>query len=380
VHPALEAVVARALVKDPNGRFQSAEEFVLALDDARREIAAGRGGGPGHTAGFTAVGPPPVPPWEADGEERRERAKWPFVALALLLLALAGFLAFTLSNKTEQVAVPGVAGLTVDRATARLKARGFDVKTRSQRNQAVPGKVLGSDPARGKQVDKGSTVTLIVSSGPGRVEVPTVDGFGISRAQKTLAKVGFVYDVREKASATVEKDRVIRTDPPGGTIAPYRSQVVVFVSTGPKQVQVPDVVTLTKSSAEKQLEARGFQVVIVEKESDQTEGQVLAQTPAGGTKVDEGSRVTLTVAKAKPKVTVPDVTGQDEASARAALEGRKLKVKVKHQDTTDQTQDGQVLDQNPASGTEVTEGDTVTIVVGQFAADGGTGLPPPPSP
>src|SRR3954464_1721682 len=104
VHPALDAIVARALVKDPAGRFQSAEEFVLALDEARRAIATGQPGD--HTAGFVPVGPPPpVAPvngdWPGDEERKRDRGKWPFIALALLALALGGFAIFKAATKTN---------------------------------------------------------------------------------------------------------------------------------------------------------------------------------------------------------------------------------------------------------------------------------------
>ncbi|MEA2479179.1 MAG: eukaryotic-like serine/threonine-protein kinase, partial [Thermoleophilaceae bacterium] len=119
IHPALVNVVGRALVKDQAGRFQTAEEFILALDDARRAIASGAPGE--HTSGFVPVGPPP------GDEEGGDRSKWPFIALALLALALvaAALLNFGGGDKkAQQTAVPRVTGLTVQRATARLKAAG----------------------------------------------------------------------------------------------------------------------------------------------------------------------------------------------------------------------------------------------------------------
>ncbi len=153
VHPALEAIVARALVKDPGGRFQSAEEFVLALDDARRAIASGKPGQ--HTTGFAPVGPPPVAPvngdWPGDDEdEERRRGKWPLIALALLALALGGYAIFKATTKVDQVEVPRVTGLDVERASARLERKGFKVATRELRNKKEPGIVLGSDPAAGQ--------------------------------------------------------------------------------------------------------------------------------------------------------------------------------------------------------------------------------------
>jgi serine/threonine-protein kinase len=382
VHPALEAVVARALVKDPAGRFQSAEEFVLALDHARAEIAAGR---PGQsTAGFVPVGPPGPPfidddyPLEPD---RKRRARWPWIALGLLALAAAAVAVYLVASKPTQVTVPRVAGLTVERATARLDRKGFSVKRRDQRSKAVAGTVLGSEPGRGDKVDEGSTVTLIVSSGPGQAAVDPVAGFSEARATKTLEKHGFQVDSRQKASDSVKAGQVITTNPKPGALADVGSTVTLVVSSGPKQVAVPTgLVGLTLSSAQRTLEAQNFQVALEQKESPKPVDEVLAVDPPSGTKVPEGSRVTLTVSKGPKKLKLPDVTTQDKDAARAALEKLKLKVKIKEQDTTDLTQDGVVLAQDPPADSEVQEGDTITLTIGKFVSTPppGTGTPPPP--
>ena len=384
IHPALEAVVARALVKDPAGRFQSAEEFVLALDEARRAIASGQPGQ--HTAGFVPVGPPPGPSgeWAGDPEEdpeRRERAKWPFIALALLALALAGFAIFKAATKADPVEVPRVAGLDVERATQRLERKGFEVETRDVRNKKDPGTVLGSDPAQGKTVDEGSTVTLIVSSGPGEVTVPTVEGFSESRAQKALAKVGFKYQTKEQASTSVPAGRVIRTSPPGGTDAPYGERIALVVSSGPEQVEVPGVVGLTLSSASNALEARGLSVSVSEAESDKPKDEVLQQNPVSGTKVEEGATVRLTISKGREQVEVPDVTGLSAGSARSRLAAAGFSVKSRERES-DPLDDGKVVDQNPGGGATRPRGSSVTIVIGKAPEEDPANpdeLPPPPN-
>jgi eukaryotic-like serine/threonine-protein kinase len=388
VHPALDAIVARALVKDPAGRFQSAEEFVLALDEARRSIASGVPGQ--HTAGFVPVGPPPpvvngdgpYDPYAEDGE-KRERGKWPIIALVLLLLGIGGVLLVTQLMGADQVEVPRVTGLDVERATARLERKGFKVETRELRNKKDPGTVLGSDPAFGKKADEGSTVVLIVSSGPGEVTVPTVEGFSESRARKALTKVGFKVETKEQSSTSVDKGRVIRTSPPGGENAPFGERVVVVVSSGPESVEVPSVVGLTQSSAQNALEARGLGVSVAEEESDKPKGEVLRQSPTGGSSVEEGSTVTLTVSKGREMVEVPDVTDRSSASARATLQAAGFKVQVKEKDTIEPLEDGQVLSQRPPAGSERPKGSTVTIVVGSLTEEdpgdeGGTEIPPPP--
>jgi serine/threonine-protein kinase len=374
IHPALEAIIARALVKDPAGRFQSAEEFILALDDARRAITTG---GPGeHTARYAPVAGPPLPPYPGDDDGERERGKWPFIALGLVILALLAFGAFLLLDQPAQVKVPNVVTLDVAAATRKLEARGFTVETRQVRNPAKPGTVISSQPGQGKSVDKGSTVTLSVSSGPGQVVVPDVAGFSQGRAQKTLSKLGFEYEAQPRPNATVPKGRVIKTRPGVGETVDYGSRVVIVVSSGPKQVQVPRVVGLTQSSAESALQAARLTVSVTEAPSDKPTGEVIQQNPGEGARVDEGSTVTLTVSKGREQVAVPDTTGKTEAEARTILEGAGFKVKVVDQPTDNPLEDGIVLSQQPSSGNK-SKGSSITIVVGRVTT-GGNGVPPPP--
>ena len=393
VHPALEAIVARALVKDPAGRFQSAEEFVLALDDARRALA-GEPVGDG-TTNFVPVGPPPRPtnggdPYaDEDGEDRdgRERTKWPFIALALLALALGAFAVFRALSSAEQVEVPRVVGFDVERATQRLERNGFEVEVSERRSAEPRGEVIDSDPDRGKRVDEGSTVKLVASSGPGAVSVPTVDGFTERRAQRALAKAGFKFQSKEQASSSVAAGRVIRTSPTSGVEAPYGSRVILVVSSGPEQVSVPGVVGLTQGSASSALDARGLAVSVQEVESDEPEGEVLRQSPGEGARVAEGSTVTITVSKGRSTVAVPNVTGQSAASARAELQAAGFNVATSQRSVDRRSQDGDVLSQSPGGGAQRAEGSTVSIVVGSYKApkdekeekpDDGSNLPDPP--
>jgi beta-lactam-binding protein with PASTA domain len=237
-----------------------------------------------------------------------------------------------------------------------------------ERGPHPAGIVLGSDPGRGESVDKGSTVTLIVSAGPGSVAIDDVRTYSESRATKTLEKHGFKVTTRSKASDSAKIGTVITTSPRPGTEAKVGSTVTLVLSTGPKQVQVPSVVNLTRSSAQKTLEDAGFQVLIKEINSDQPVDQVITTSPGPGETVDEGSRVTMTVSLGPKKVQVPDVTGKPLDEARTLLKGLKFKVELQVQETQDETQDKVVAEQDPVAGTDAKEGDTVTLVVFKFKA------------
>ena len=239
---------------------------------------------------------------------------------------------------------------------------------------------------RGVQADKGSTVTLEVSRGPGDVRVPSVENLPQAQAVRELNKVHLKVNLDEEHSDRVREGFAIRTVPKEGTLVTKDTRIRLFVSSGPSKVTVPDVVGLSRESAETQLGGAGLEVAVREQESDRTPGEVLAQSPTGGTHVDKGTRVNITVAKAKPavskakpKVTVPDVVGLSGSDAVGRLQGAKLNAARRERTVTSKDQDGQVLSQSPAAGVEADEGATVVIVVGKFKEEKTTPTPPPPA-
>src|SRR2546421_1918184 len=148
VHPDLEAVVMRALAKDPAQRYRNAEEFIAALESARAAIEAGGNGQ--DTAGFPPVVGPQPPPPSAPEEEKHGRNRWPWILAALLLVAAGLGIGYALT-RPEKVVVPAVVGLQEKPATDKLEAAGFDVKVQDLRNDARPGTVIGENPPAGKK-------------------------------------------------------------------------------------------------------------------------------------------------------------------------------------------------------------------------------------
>ena len=128
-------------------------------------------------------------------------------------------------------------------------------------------------------------------------------------------------------------------------------------------------------SAESTLQGAGFEVAREDVESQEDPGIVVGQDPAAGAEQSRGSTVTLQVSQGPGTEPVPDVTSQDEGQARAALEDAGFVVDAQDQETEDPTLDGKVLVQEPEGGTELEQGETVTIFVGRFVAPD---EPPPP--
>jgi eukaryotic-like serine/threonine-protein kinase len=366
VHPRLEQAVGRALLKDPAQRYASADEFIGALQEARRAIVSGDNGG-------TSTWVPPVPPPPVERDPRGSR--WPWVVLVLLLVALVAAAAIwqPWNSSSSKSTVPSVIGSSVKRATLVLDKAGFDVKAHQVNSEEKRGIVVSQDPRPGDRVEDGSTIDLAVSAGPPDELVPSVSGLPADQAVTELNSHGFKVTKDETPSTAIKKGLAVKTSPKEGTSVPHGSRIRLFVSSGPPPVVVPNVVGQDKNDARKQLEEAGFSVSVDQTFSDAPKNEVVAQSPAQGTQLDKGSQVKLTVSKGQQKVAVPDVTGMDVKSARAALRGAGFKVTTVKEPTAGG--DNTVTSQTPAGGKKADKGSEVTITVASPDNSGGTGAP-----
>jgi len=242
--------------------------------------------------------------------------------------------------------------------------------------------VIGQSPLAGAKADEGSTVNLTVSNGPPSVNVPSVSGLTAAQAKQELkaARLKVGRTVTEPSS-TVPSGDATRTDPQSGQSLPVGSEVTLFVSSGPAAVPVPDVTGQSQSSATALLQSQGFSVTTSTQESTTVQpGNVISQSPAGGTKVQPNATVNLVIATAPTTASVPDVTGSTAAAAKSTLSGAGFSVTEKTMDTSKQNQDGIVLSQSPTSGQTAKKGSTVTIVVGHFKQTTTTTTTPTPPP
>jgi serine/threonine-protein kinase len=305
----------------------------------------------------------------AVAERERRRRRWPWIVLGLLVLALAGlfgYLAMAGILAPEKVDVPRVVGKQVLKARDRLEKAGFQVREQRTPSQEEIGVVVEQDPNAGEKADKGSTVTLQVSEGPGDVVVPSVSNLPKARAIKQLNDAGLKVTQDPEHSDSVDKGFAIRTVPREGEQVQRGTRVRLLVSSGPEQVTLPGLVGLSRESAEARLDDLGLLVSIDEQNSTEPEGEVIASNPAGGARLDPGSRVTLTVSKGPKQVEVPDVTGLHVAQATSRLRAAGFQVTQRSQSTTDPAEDGVVLEQRPGGGDEIDQGRTIVLVVGKL--------------
>jgi eukaryotic-like serine/threonine-protein kinase len=378
VTPALDAVVMRALEKDPGQRFQSADAFIAALDQAMREPGgAGRG-----TASFATLPPVvavPVDEEDPDAKRRRRRNWWILAALvAILLGALIGLL---LSRDTT-TPVPSVHGRSLQRAEEILENAGFSIKQPpiEVHRQVQPGTVLEQDPsasppAREAEEDcafitlfcSKPAVQLTVSIGPGEGTIPRVNGLSRAEATKKLEAAEFEVATENINSKEVEEGDVVKTEPPGGSTATHGSTVTLFVSTGPKLVKVPVLVDKQRRLAVEEIRARGLVPEVGEEESGQPVGRVLRQSPSAGQELEPGSTVGIVVSSGRETKKMPGVVGRQRREAVEEVRAAGLTPVVEEEETRNEAKVGFVIRQSPHGGTELTPGSEVTLIVGKRA-------------
>jgi eukaryotic-like serine/threonine-protein kinase len=397
IPPELDQIVLRALAKDPEDRYQTAEEFIEDLERVEAGLPISRSTATAATAilagaavgestellseSATRVAPPPTPPQRRPpyppsspyDEPPRKRRRWvPWLLVALLLAAaiLAGWWVYNQIQDqleaAEPVGVPNVVGIERDLAVQRIEDAELEALVEEQPSTEVEqGIVIEQRPPAGSRIARGDTVTIVVSTGPREVEVPALAGRTYGEAVDILEELGLEprrVDVFSQQPVGV----VASLDPKAGTLVDEGSVVTVRVSKGSQQIPVPDVLEQSEDSARSELEAAGFQVEVVEAPSSSTPaGLVSAQSPDPGVEAARGSTVQITISTGPEMVRVPAVEGMSEGEAQDALEAEEFAVETECVVVVDPGQVGIVQDTDPEANTLVEAGSTVTIKVGQ---------------
>jgi beta-lactam-binding protein with PASTA domain len=378
----LDALVLRALAKDPAHRYADAEEFIAVLQHERQALALHAPAVVGPTLlqgsppdaplpqeGEGALLVAPAAPFEQDGPpagDRRRRWLW---ALAAALLAAAAVLALLLLQPGGKVRVPAVVGQSEQTADGALRRAGLTPDPSSSSSSVPAGLVLSQSPPAGNLVGKGAHVRIVISRGLGTARVPGVEGLTAAQALARLRRAGFKPTTRAQNSATVAQGRAIGTDPASGLVIQSGSPVTVLLSSGAPPVSVPSVTGQSQKAAEAALTAAGLSVGTITKQvsTSQAPGTVLAQSPSSGASLPPAGKVDLTVAQAPKEVAVPNVVGETREQAVAKLHGAGFSVKTVTAPASEEAKVGEVLAQSPAAGAKARKGASVTITVGAQA-------------
>ena len=388
VPAALEAVIMKAMAKDPDDRYRSAEELradLLRFADGR-PVEAGDPGvtsmmaavgatqaiatSTGRTMAIPADGRPPVA--SAEDLERKKRTRRLIILLVVLLIAL-GVIAFFLLRSVlgGNVTVPDVVGATQSAATQTLKNDNLTVGTATFRTSTqARGIVLSTDPKAGASVSKNSAVDLVVSEGPNIpiVTVPPVTGKQLTEAISAIQGAGLTYKITDVTS-TQPVGTVLSQNPAAGTKIKANVPVVLTVSNAQSSVSVPSVLGQSPATAGATLRGAGLNVGSQSNacSSQYGQGVVSSQSPGAGATEPPNTPVNLVVSTGNC-ATVPSVVGQSVGAAQTAISGAGLVANTTY-DTTcaGGAQPGNVDSQSPAANASVSSGSSVTISVCQPA-------------
>ncbi len=330
VPPELEAVVMWALNKNPADRPKDADDFVAALESAKSAIQSGnagqrtasiaavggaavadRGSAPVRAMNYVPVAPPRPEPWTAPGyqvtesggvppeEETSGRRVWPWLLGLLLILLLAG---------------GGVAAYLLTR--------------------------------------------------PAQVVVPKVQFYKVTTARQILQNLGFTVSVFNQTSGYAA-GTVIGQDPQYGAKADKGSNVQLTVSNGPGNGTVPSVVGLTLPAAEAQIRQSKLKIgrIIQQSSTDYQAGRVISTDPQAGATPAVGTKVTIIVSTGKPLVAVPNVGGDSQQAAKAALSAAGFNNVTTSNQSSSTVKPGNVIDTVPAAGTKVATTTTIDLVL-----------------
>jgi len=282
--------------------------------------------------------------------------------VALLLASAAGVGAWWFGF-ARYTSTPGVLGMTKASAARTLHDAGLTVTWGDGAySETVPaGRVVDTDPDPGARVLDDGTVTVTMSLGKERYDVPKLAGKSVDQAQDALAATNLAYGTSiERWSDDVEAGTVIGTSPKTGTTLRPDAAVDLIVSKGPRPVRVKDWTGKSADDARAWFERRGLKVDVAGEEFSDTvdEGDVIAQEPADGT-LHRGDQISLVVSKGPELVEVPSVRGQGVDAATERLKDLGFKVKVEK--AAGDLGLGYVWSQDPGSGDEAPKGSTITL-------------------
>jgi beta-lactam-binding protein with PASTA domain len=281
--------------------------------------------------------------------------------------------ALVVSTGLAGVALPSLVGLSAADAAKALRARKLTPVLRHLPASATPGTVFAQKPKAGSQVKPGASVVLQIAQAKATA-VPNVTGQSQQQAISTLQQAGLKATTRQVPS-TQAKGSVVAQHPAAGEKIVKGSAVLLNISNGPATATTQATTTtpapsptptgndytgLRLSQAVKKLAQGRQQAVVVYVTSSRPAGVVLASSRAG-------SRERLEVSagpNAGAPTNVPNVTGEDAATAQQDLENAGFTVVVVNWPVSDATQDGVVVAETPGGGRQVPNGAAVVVYVG----------------
>ncbi len=379
----LDAVVLKALAKNPENRYQTAAEMRAdlvrvhngeppeapkVLTDADRSSLLSSGG-PSRGGPRTD----PLPRQSLDDTDRDRGGsvgRWVVAVAVLAVLTVVVVIAFNMfGGNTRDVQVPDVRNQVSADAIAALQNRGFKTRTLQKPDSTIPpDHVISTDPGANASVAAGDEITINVSTGPEQREVPDVSSLSYADAVKQLKARGFTRFKQANSPSTPELlGKVIGTNPPANQTSAITNEITVIVGSGPETKQIPDVTGQTVDDAKKNLTVYGFtKFSQASVDSPRPAGEVVGTNPPKGQTVPVDSVIELQVSKGNQFV-MPDLTGMFWTDAEPRLRALGWTGVLDKGPDVDAggSQHNRVVSQNPPAGAELNKDGIITLKFGQ---------------
>lgn len=268
------------------------------------------------------------------------------------------------SKGSPLVAVPDVVGQSSTEAVRVMHAAGLTTKGVLVPSQEPRATVIAQNPRAGQKVARGGAVRLNVSNGAPATTTTTATATAPA-ATTTRATTTAPPPTTTPARPTTTTKSTTATKT---TTTPPATTRSTTTAPAPTPVSVPDVVGKKLRAARLAIRQAGLVTEVKYVPNNEPEGTVVAQSPKAGTSAKRGGHVLVNVSlgpKPAPQDSVPDVVGQDEATARTQIQNAGFTVVVEDTPTTDPAQDGIVVDEQPTGGTKAPRGSEITIYVGR---------------
>lgn len=360
--PARQATLvdAQPVLVPPQGAFSPDSSLQRSPEPPRQTKRSRRLFRRGRNAAAPMQGSGLAAPQESGVAPAKSRKRIVVATALLLIVALIATAWYFMAGPGQRVNVPKVAGKSYKEAVAALSSKGLSATKKESYSDSVPsGRVLSTDPGAGTSIHPSTRVTVTVSAGVEKVEVPDLSGKTEAQAKEALRKARLSYEVTTQYSESVKKGRVITQSSKAGAWVEHDSAVKITISGGREPIKVPKVVGMWKNDAVSKLEDAGFTVSIEEEASDSVaKDAVISQDPEDGESSHRHDNVTIKVSTGNDLVDVPNVLGKSTDDAESELKSAGFSVKKRRffgafYDTVNL--------QSPRSGKKAPRGSTVTI-------------------
>ena len=399
VPPGLEAIVLKAMAKNPDDRYQSASEMVEDIDRllaGQVPLASPHDEAP--TRMMTSTDLPPIP-GQTDSATRHMTTPDPYDApvyrepgrtdrttltigiiasLALLLLGIILLVRLLGSGSgSGLVTVPELAGNQPASAIAELTRLGLSIEQEVVASSEVAqGLVVGTEPPAGTEVERASFVKLLISGGNATIQVPRVIDLTEDQARRAIELMGLeLGEIEVEASPVIEAGVIMAQQPEAGTLVAAGTKVDLVISAGTNAFVVPDVVGRSENDALFVLAQTGFgvdQIRIERRPSAEVlEGFVIETDPEAERFVPQDGSITVVISQGAVPSVVPSVLTRNAADAQQILEDLGFEVTFDDPLELDWNDplNGVVAEQTPAAGETAEFGSTIHLRIGEAATE-----------